>query len=110
MHQVENLLNLAIYIRLRQLAHHKSESHVLSNRHMGEERIVLENDADAPLVYGNAVQVTTIQNDIAHGRNNETRNHLQRRGLSASGRTEKRKEFSFPDLQIYRTHHDGHSP
>jgi hypothetical protein len=61
---------------------------------MREQRVVLEHEADAALVGGQARHVLSAKHDAAGIGRLEARDHAQRRGLAASRRPEQRQELA----------------
>ena len=76
----------------------EAEGDVLVDRHVGPERIVLEQEADLALVGRDVDAEVAVEDDLvadrdaARRRGLQTRDHAERRGLAAAGRTEQRDE------------------
>ena len=66
--------------------HLEPERDVLRHGHMREERVALEHDAEAALGRLDGKQVAAFEPDGAAARLDETRDHLQGRGLAAARR------------------------
>ena len=75
------------------------EGDVVADVQVGEQRVVLEDHVDRALVRRVVGDVATAQQDGAAGRQLETADHPERRGLAAAGRAEQREELPGADLQ-----------
>ena len=69
------------------------ECHVLINTHMGIKSIVLENHCNVSILRLKIVNDFVINAKFACGNFLQARNHAQRSGFSASGRTDKYDKF-----------------
>ena len=90
--QLEHLGNALGDLGLRHLALAQPERHVVLDRHVREQRVVLEDRVDLALVRREAGHVLLAQVHGAAGRLLEPADHAQRRGLAASGGAEQRDE------------------
>ena len=76
----------------------EAEGDVLVDRHVGPERIVLEQEADLALVGRDVDTEVAVEDDLvadrdaARRRGLQTRDHAERRGLAAAGGAEQRDE------------------
>ena len=70
------------------------------DRHVREQRVVLEHHADVALVRRNARQRLALEQDFAGGRRLEPREQHQRRRLSRSRRPEQCQELAPLDIEI----------
>ena len=71
---------------------------------MREKRVALEHDTEAAPVGFLVGDVTAVEGDRAAGRLDQARDHLQRRRLAATGRTEQRNELALGDAEIDVVH------
>ena len=74
------------------------EFDVVGDRHVPEKRIVLEDEADLPLLCADARHVSAVQHDAAVVDRRESGNGAQERALPASGRAEEHEELAFGNL------------
>ena len=88
----------------------KTEGDVLIDRHVGPERIVLEQEADLALVGRDVDAEITVEDnfvadgDASGGRGFQTRDHTECRRLAAAGRTEQRDKGIVFNGQIQVLH------
>ena len=80
--------------------HLEPERHVLRHRHVREERIALEHDAEAALGGLDGQEIAAFEPDRAAARLDEARDHLQGRGLAAARRAQQRDELALLDGQV----------
>ena len=84
----------------------ESEEDVLVDRHVRPEGVVLEEEADVSLVGRDVDSLIGIEDDLVSDRDSsgsrglKARDHTERRGLSASGRTQKGDESLIFDLHV----------
>src|SRR5262245_42326688 len=62
--------------------HAQAEADILRNGHVAEERVVLENQPDMALLYGELQRVVLIEQNPPRGRNVETGEDAKQRGLA----------------------------
>ena len=79
----------------------QAEGDVFSNVHHGEQRQVLENQIDRPLVGGNAQHAFPANFDDAPGGLLQTGDHAQQGGFTAAGRAEDGKKLPVYDVKGY---------
>ena len=84
--QVEDLLDLSLYLGLLHLLLTKTEGDILINIHMRKERVPLEYCVDRPLVGRKGCDIPPLKKDLAVRRKIEARDHAERRRLAAAGR------------------------
>src|SRR5204862_322491 len=89
----------AIALRLGDAAHLQAEADVLAHAHMREERIALEDHAEAALFRAQRIDALLVEPDAAPRRGQEAGEQVQRRGLAAAGRAEQCDELALPDRQ-----------
>src|SRR5262249_47040134 len=85
--------------RARKPAHAQRESDVALDRHVGEQRVALEDDADVALVRLAARQILAAELDDATGRLLEAGDHHERRRLPGAARAEEREELALRDVE-----------
>ncbi len=79
--------------------HAQPERNVLEHRHVAEQRIVLEHEADLPLARADRRDVEPLQHDLPRIRVLEARDHAQQRRLAAAGRAEQRDELTRGEIE-----------
>ncbi len=84
---------------LRPLADGQPEGHVVAHRHVLEGRVVLEHEADAPLLGRHPRDVAVAQPDRPLVGRLETRDDPQERRLAAARRTQERRQLAVGDVQ-----------
>ena len=77
-----------------------AEGDVVVHRHVGEERVVLEDGVDVAPVGRDPGDVLAFEQDAAAGRLLEPRDHPERRGLAAPGGPEQGEELTPPDGEV----------
>ena len=97
---LERSLHPLFDLGLVQVADLKRKGQVLVDRHMREERIVLEYHADAALMRRHAVDGLAVQEDLAVGGGLEAREHQKGRRLAGTRRAQHGDEFALGDIQI----------
>src|SRR5690606_24596141 len=78
----------------------EGEAHVLGNRHVRVQRVVLEDHRDVAVLRGDVGDVAVADEDAALVDLFEAGEHAQRRGLTAAGGTDQDEEFAVSDLEI----------
>ena len=99
LHQLQGLGHPGADLSLGNLPSFQAVGHILADRQMGEDGIVLEHHADIPLVGGNIVDPLFTEIEIAALNGIETGNHPQKRGLAAAGGAKERKELALPNVK-----------
>ncbi len=79
---------------LRACAHLQAKRDIACHRHVTEQRVVLEHEADATLARRHAVHGAIGDDDIAGIDELEAGEHAQQRGLARARRTQQRQEFA----------------
>ena len=74
-------------VGVRTLLHPKAEGHVLKDIQVREERVLLEDGVDLPLVGRNVIDPHTVEEHVAAGGRREAADDPQRRGLAAAAGT-----------------------
>src|SRR4030095_13529198 len=97
--KIEDLANALSLLRARKRAHAKRKGDVALHRHVGEQGIVLEDDADVALVRLAARQILAAELHGAAGRGFEARDQHQRRCLARAARAEQREELALRDVE-----------
>src|ERR687893_1855330 len=100
MHQLEQLGDLGGDLGLRPFADPEAEGHVLRHRHVSERSVVLEHEADVPLLGGQPGRVVAL--DLYGARVGELQagDDAQQSGLAASARTEQGGQLAGGDVQV----------
>src|SRR3990172_3120331 len=83
----------------RDLLHLQAVPDVLLDRHVREQRVVLEDGVHVTLVRRQACDVLPAEQDAPLARGLEPRDHAQARGLARAGRAEHREELTLGNLQ-----------
>ena len=96
-HEAERVGDAPRDLGLRHGAHLQAERHVLRRRHVREQRITLEHHPGRALVRARGGDDLRADADFAGGRQDEARDHAQRRGLAAAGWPEQRHQFAMRD-------------
>ena len=92
----------AVDLGLGGAAHPRPVGEVLPHRHVGEDRIILEDEADAAPPHRHAGHVALAEKDAAAGRLLHAGDHIHRRRLAAAGRPEQRHELAVGDFEVHR--------
>jgi hypothetical protein len=66
---------------------------------MAEERVILEDEADIPLLHGEAEGILLAEENAAFGREVEAAEDAQKRRLAGARRSQQRQELARGDLQ-----------
>jgi hypothetical protein len=96
-HERERFVHALLTLRAPDVAHLQPELDVLRHRHVREQRVVLEHDAEPALGGRDREQVAPLERDATRGRLDEARDHLQRGCLAAARRSEQRDELALVD-------------
>ena len=88
------------------LLDHQAVRDVVADRHVREQRVVLEHRVDVALERRHVRDVAAVEQDAAGGRQLEAGDHAQGRGLAAARRPEHREELAVPDLEVDVVHGD----
>ena len=97
-HRRDPLLVLA----LRDSLHPQAERHVVVDRHVREERVLLEDHVDPAIVGLDVGDVLSVQADAARIRGLEPGDHPQGRGLATPRRAEEREELTIENPEVER--------
>src|SRR4029434_7763889 len=97
--QIEDLAHALALLRARKRAHAQGESDVVLDRHVGEQRVVLEDDADVALVRLAARQILAAELDDPAGGLLEACDHHEGRRLPRAAWAEEREELALRDVQ-----------
>jgi hypothetical protein len=84
----------------------QTEGDVVDHGHVREERVLLEDGVHVALVGRHPGHVHTLEQDATRRRLLEAGDHLQQRGLAATGRPEQREELTLVDREVGAVH--GH--
>ena len=96
-HELQHLVDARIDLGLGLAQHFEAEADILANRHMREERVVLEDGVDRALEGRQRRDVLAIEADLAFGREVEAGDQAEQRGLAAARRPEQREELVLAD-------------
>jgi hypothetical protein len=80
--------------------HAQAEGDVLEHRHVAEQRVVLEHEADVPFARAPRQRILAIEGNLAGIGPVEAGDDAQQRGLAGTGRTEQRQQLAIVDLEI----------
>ena len=72
----------------------QAERHVVDDRHVREQGVLLEDGVDVALVRRDVRDVDPVEQDPARGRQLEAGDHLEQGGLAAPGRSEHGEELA----------------
>ena len=92
--------NLVPDLRLRDLAQPQAERHVLLDRHVRVQRVVLEHHRDVPVLRGHIVHAFVADPDIAGGDILEAGDHAEHGALATAGRADQDHELVVGDAQV----------
>ena len=87
--------------------HFQGEGKVLSDGHVGEEGVVLEDHADIAFARGEIVDGAPADADGARGGCLKARQHHQAGGLAGAGGTQQRQELALVNRQVQVPNHDS---
>ena len=96
---LRGLANELVDLVLRLLAQLQAERHVVINGHVRIERVVLEDHRDIAILRRHVVHQTVADVQFAFRNLFKTRDHTERRGLAAAGRTDQNDELLVLDIQ-----------
>ncbi|MNV39841.1 hypothetical protein D3C71_1314320 [compost metagenome] len=106
-HQLQRIGHARFALVLLDPLHLKTKRHVFGHRHVREQRVVLEHQAQAALVGRHAADVTAVQHDAAARGFDKASNHLQGGRLAATRRPQQRNEFAPVHGQAQLLHGGG---
>ena len=86
---------------LRRAAHLQAIGEILAHRHMREDRVVLEDEADAAPAHRHAGHVAAAEQDAPAGRLLHAGDHVHGRRLAAARRPEQRHELAVLDGEVH---------
>jgi hypothetical protein len=107
LHQRQRRAHPAFAFAACETAHLESEGHVLRDRHVRKERVVLEHHAEVAAVWRDLGYAFAADEHVAGGGLLEAGDHAQRRGLAAAARAEQRKKRTARDIEVqaFDRHH-----
>ena len=82
-HHLQRLVHARLDVRLAHAAHFQAEGDVLRHRHMREQRVVLEHQADVALVRRLERNIVAAHPDMTGRHGQQARDHAQGRGLAS---------------------------
>ena len=96
-HDLQRLANALLGLHARHLAHPEREADVGGDGHVGEQRVVLEDEADVAPVRRLAGQLAVVGVDLAKILQHEARDDLEDRGLAGAARPQQGEELARVD-------------
>ena len=104
LNEIEQPADTRANLRLRQAVlawpRAQPEGDVLEHRHVAEQGVMLEHEADMALADAAGKRIHAVELHLAVVRPVEPGDNAQQRGLARSGRAEQRQELAGVDLQI----------
>ncbi len=104
LHDAEDRKDPLAVLGTRHLLHLQPEGDVVVDRHVGEERVLLEDHVHRPAVRRHPGHVLALEQHAALVRHLEACDHAERRRLPAATRPEQREELAFPDGERHVPH------
>ena len=89
--------------------HFQPKAHIVENRHMRKERIVLKDHPNSALVRRDVVDRVAVKENLSVRRRLKPRQHHETRGLSRPRRSEHRQKLALADGQIQVLYHEDFS-
>src|SRR3982075_1502018 len=99
-HHFEGLFNTALCGMPRDTAHIEAERHVLGDRHMREQRVVLKYQADVALVRRFVGNLVAIDENLSAGDQQQPRDHPQDGRFAATRWTEQTQQLALRQIDI----------
>src|SRR5690606_29200884 len=96
----ERLVDAPVRLRALHALHGKAEADILAHRHVGKQRIALENHAEAALFRLERIDAPVAEPDLAAGERQEARQAIERGRLAAAGRAEQGDELPGLDGKV----------
>ena len=87
-----------------QLLELQTKGHVFKNRHVGEQRVILEENADIAAVGGDSGNVFAVHQDLPGGGLSKAGDHAQCGGLAAAAAAQQGDHLAFGSLQVHGIH------
>ncbi len=97
--QAQQLLAARTTLGSLHLAHAQRELDVVADRHVAEQRVMLEDEADLALARGHVRHVPAVQEDAAVVDLGQAGDGPQQRALAAAARAQQHQEFALLDLE-----------
>ena len=98
LHEVEEVQHALADFRLGRAAaagpHRQAEGDVVEHRHVAEQRVMLEYEADIALTQVEAERILLAEENASGGRLVEAGEDAQQRGLAGAGRAEQREKLA----------------
>ena len=104
LYQGEHVLHPLPDLLLGQLLELQAEGHVFKHRHMGEQRVVLEENADVAAVGRDGGHIFAVHQDLPGGGLGEAGDHAQRGGLAAAAAAQQGDHLALGGLQVHGIH------
>ena len=104
---IENLADAAASLVAPAFAKQQAVADVVHHAEMGEQRVVLEDDAEVALVRWRGQDADAVRANVAAVGVDEPRDAAQRRRLAAAGRTKQADELALPGRQAHLVESDG---
>src|ERR1700682_653638 len=103
--ELQKLVALSPPFRVRHLPEPQAELDVLRHRHVAEDRVVLEDEADPALLGREAGDVAPEQVDCPAVFPGEARDEAQNGALPAAARAQENEELGVADLERHALHY-----
>ena len=104
LYQSEHVLHPLTDLVFGQLLELQTKGHVFKNRHVGEQRVILEENADIAAVGGDSGNVFAVHQDLPGGRLSKAGDHAQCGGLAAAAAAQQGDHLAFGSLQVHGIH------
>ena len=98
--QVGRFLDALLPLGLRHAGHLQREAHVVAHGHVGIQGVVLEHHRDVAVLRRQVGDVTVTDEDAAGVDLLQAREHAERGGLAATGRSDQDHELAVADVEI----------
>ena len=93
-------MDLFVNFVLRNLPELQAEGHIVVNRHMRVQRVVLKDHRDIAVLRFDLVHFLVVDKQRTPAYFFESRDHTQRRRFTAAGRTDEDDKFLIRDIQV----------
>ena len=104
LYQSEHVLHPLTDLVFGQLLELQTKGHVFKNRHVGEQRVILEENADIAAVGGDSGNVFAVHQDLPGGGFSKAGDHAQCGGLAAAAAAQQGDHLAFGSLQVHGIH------
>ena len=104
LYQGEHVLHPLPDLLLGQLLELQTKGHVFKNRHVGEQRVILEENADIAAVGRDGGHIFAVHQDLPGSGLGEAGDHAQCGGLAAAAAAQQGDHLAFGSLQVHGIH------